>query len=69
MLDILAHDHFLRLLEVKFELFCQVDNINLCSEIGLESNLVLHVAVDISHFLQEQTCYVSTYLNAYLSFF
>ena len=41
----------------------------MCCEIGLESNLVLHVTIDISHFLQEQTCYVSTYLNAYLSLF
>ena len=41
----------------------------MCCKIGLESNLVLHVTVDISHFLQEQTCYVSTHLNTYLSLF
>ena len=69
MLEILAHDHFLSLLEVKFEFFCQVHYIHLSSKIGLESNLVLHVTVNISHFLQEQTCYVSTYLNAYFSLF
>ena len=69
MLEILAHDHFLSLLEVKFEFFCQVHNIHLSSKIGLESNLVLHITVDISYFLQEQTCYISTYLNAYLSLF
>ena len=30
---------------------------------------MLHITVDISYFLQEQTCYISTYLNAYLSLF
>ena len=51
MLDILAHDHFLSLLEIKFEFLCQVHNIYLSSEIGLESDLVLHVTVYVSHFL------------------